>query len=93
MPTMTTKVIGFRPPDEEWKKMKAIWDSCKAAGNVQVPEAVQFFFNWCEPDPNGIKTELKTVKWSDEDAMAEGLELKVTDIPKNVTVIRFSNSW
>lgn len=91
MPTMMTKVTGFRPPDEEWKKMKAIWDSCKA-GNVEPPELVQEFFNWCDPDPNGIDVELPVTEWNDGES-SEGLELKVKDIPKNVTVIRFSNSW
>ena len=90
--SMSTSVKGFRPPDEEWKKMKAIWDACKAAGNVEPPEPVQEFFNWHEPDPNGIDVHLRVTKWNNNEC-SEGLELKVEDIPKNVTVIRFYNSW
>jgi len=88
--SMSTSVKGFRPPDEKWKRMKAIWDTCKAA-NIEPPELVQEFFDWHEPDPKGIEVHLRVTKWGAE--MSDGCELKVEDIPKNVTVIRFYNSW
>ena len=88
--SMTTTVIGFRPPDETWKKMKTVWDSCEKAG-IDIPDEVFDFFNATDIDPNGIQVELPTREWRNEGE--EGYEIDVKDIPKNVTIIRFSNSW
>ncbi len=87
---MSTRVIGFTPPDETWRKMKAIWDSCKDAG-VPIPLQVIDFFNDEEPNPNGVKVKLPVTEWKDDSS--EGFELKVSDIPPHVHVIRFYNSW
>jgi len=58
---MHTHVIGFRPPDAKWKKMKEVHDACIAA-NVEIPEEVDEFFNWEPPDPRGVKVELEDEK-------------------------------
>lgn len=81
-------VRGFRPPDEKWHQMKAVWDSCEAAG-IEVPDEVDGFF--CEedegkPDPQGITVELPVKEWRG----SCGYELAVRDIPESVTHIRFS---
>ncbi len=95
---MSTNVIGFRPPDDQWKKMKAIWDSCKEAG-IDPPEEVEDFFE-SDPDEKGIEIKLSALsddshecctEWSN--ANAEGYEVEVSKIPKNITHIRFYNSW
>jgi len=87
---MSTCVIGFIPPDAKWKKMKAIWDSCKVAG-VSVPKEVDDFFNNEDPDSAGVEKEIPSKKWGEEGA--SGYEIEIDKIPKDVKIIRFYNSW
>jgi hypothetical protein len=87
-------IVGLRPPNDKWKKMKAIYDSC-VAGEVPIPKAVEDFFNGEPPDATGVKVPLPghiSVKaWRDDSA--EGIEVDVTMLPKGVTILRFYNSW
>jgi len=89
---MSTHIVGFRPPDEKWKAMKAIWDACRKA-DVSVPREVDDFFNGEVPDPAGVEVPLKEAvrDWGDESR--DGFEVDVTKLPKDVTIIRFYNSW
>lgn len=101
---MSTHVVGFKPPDEKWRKMKAAWDSCTAAG-VDVPKEIGEFFNWSAPDERGVIVKLEEWKdgkkvlheclreWSEDTHTREGYEIDVTKLPKDVTVLRFYNSW
>lgn len=79
-------VHGFRPPDKEWEQMQAVWESCKAAG-VEIPQAVIDFFDDGAPDPGGICVQLPLTEWGDGNW--QGYELKVADIPPQVTTLRF----
>lgn len=94
---MSTHVVGFKPPDEKWKKMKSAWDACRAA-NVVPPGEVMDFFNHEPPDDSGVEvspTALKktgaVTEWSNDHA--SGYEVDVKKLPADVTVIRFYNSW
>ena len=87
---MSTHVIGFVPPDAKWKKMKAIWDSCGAAG-IAVPKEVDDFFGGEAPDERGVEKEIPYEDYSEE--CKEGFEIEVDKIPKDVKVIRFVNSY
>lgn len=88
---MSTYVEGFMEPDEQFKKMYAAYKACEDAG-IDPPDEVSEFFNYETPDPTGMKVEdLPTHEYSDE--YREGVEIRVADIPKKVTVIRFVNSW
>ena len=88
---MSTGIVGFVPPDENWQKMKAARDACIAAG-LAIPREVEEFFGSEEPDPAGQEVELTVREWSDGD-MREGYELDVSAIPPHVRVVRFYNSW
>ncbi len=70
--------------------MKAIYDAYQDAG-LPTPDEVLKFFNYEPPDIAGVEVELPTTPWNDE--YSEGFELRVEDIPSNVRVIRFLNSW
>ncbi len=90
---MSTNVIGFRPPDEKWKKMKAVWDACLAA-DTDIPEDVNTFFNGDPPDERGVEVELTgpcCAEWSDD--YRQGYEIDVTKLPEGLAIIRFYNSW
>ncbi len=90
--SMSTHVIGFVPPDEQWQKMKAIWDACEAAG-IPVPEEVDDFFGDTGPDPAGVEVDLDPLLREWHGDSGAGFELDVTAIPSKVKTIRFYNSW
>ena len=93
---MSTYVKGFRPPDEKFKKMEAAYKTCKAAG-IPMPMEIEDFFDGAEPDPNGVEidltigTDAAAKKWND--GCSQGYDVDVSKLPKDVTVIRFINSW
>lgn len=78
-------VHGFRPPDERWDQMKAIYDSCKAAG-VSPPGEVEEFFDYTRPDDAGAEVEIPIKAWNSE--YASGYEINIKDLPKDVYIIR-----
>jgi hypothetical protein len=91
---MHTVVIGFRPPDEKWKAMKAVWDACEKA-NTPIPNEVMKFFNDGRPDPAGVEVRLEgtpAVKEYCAD-MADGFEIDVTKLPAGLTIVRVYNSY
>jgi hypothetical protein len=94
---MSTHVVGFKPPDEKWQRMKAAWDACKTAG-VDVPEEIERYFEGEEPDPQGVEIDDDALTqcgaltpWTDD--YAEGFQLEISKLPRDVRVIRFYNSW
>ena len=95
--SMSTYVIGFRPPDEKWKKMKAVYDAC-VAGGIGMPEEVVEFFNGEEPDATGVKVDLTSTKKGGPvtkfgDEYGQGLQIDLTKLPKDIKILRFINSW
>lgn len=88
--SMSTNVVGFAPPDEKYRRMKAIWDACKAA-DIKMPGEVNEFFDGQEPDPQGVEVIIKHKKWSDD--MRDGIEVEIAALPPHVKVIRFYTAW
>jgi hypothetical protein len=89
----STHVVGFRPADEKWNKMKAVWNACESAG-VEIPkEAMDFFDSVAPGDRPGAEVELGEALQEWEDDSRQGYELDVTKLPPDVKVIRFYNSW
>ena len=94
--SMSTHVVGFRPPDEEWKKMRAVWDACNRA-DITVPAAVLDFFNFTSPDDSGVEVELGKYKCITEyhppESPRQGYEVDVRKLPPDIVMIRFYNSY
>ncbi len=88
--SMSTHVEGFVPADEEYAKMKAVWDACDSAG-IEIPEDVFDFFDEVKPTGLGMRIDLKLEDYRNGED--EGFKLLVSDIPKNVKTILFFNSW
>ena len=91
--SMSTHIVGFRPADAKWKKMKAVWDACEAA-RTEIPKEVFNFFGESPPgDKPGAEVDIKTAlrEWSDE--TRSGYELDLEKLPTDVKVLRFYNSW
>jgi hypothetical protein len=94
---MSTHVVGFKPPGAKWRQMKAVWDACQAAG-IEVPDEVDVYFDGGPPDPAGVEVGIEDLRaagalrdWGNNHA--DGFELDVAKLPKDVTVVRFYNSW
>jgi hypothetical protein len=93
---MSTRVVGFRPPDAKWKRMKDIYDACESA-EIELPAAVMEFFDGEDPNdsPGGVLVDLDKSKcvtpYRSDDA--EGFDVDITKLPKDVTILRFTNSW
>ena len=92
--SMSSHVVGFKPPDDKWKKMKKAYDACIEAG-INVPENVEEFFNYEEPDDAGVEVELEEHACCKEynADMRQGFEIDVSKLPKDVKIIRFYNSY
>lgn len=88
--SMSTHVVGIKPPDADWLKMKEVWDVC-TEGGYDPPEAVQKFFGWQTPDPDGVQCEIPHEECTDEDC--DGFQIEIAKIPPGVKIIRFYNSW
>lgn len=88
--SMSTHVVGFRPPDDKYQRMRAVYEACTAAG-TSTPREVLEFFEGEEPSENGTIVEIKSYPYKGD--MCEGLEVDITDLPRGVKVIRFYNAW
>lgn len=91
---MNTHIVGFVPPDDKWKQMRAVWDACEEAG-IKAPNEVIDFFEGAEPDEQGA-----TVQLDHHDAVSEynaemksGYEVDLQKLPANVRYLRFYNSY
>ncbi|HEC72098.1 MAG: hypothetical protein ACTSW7_00740 [Candidatus Thorarchaeota archaeon] len=89
--SMSTHVVGFKPPDEKWKKMKDIWDACNVAA-VPIPDEVNKFFGYSIPDSAGVEAEIEYRAYDDGNGR-DGFEVDIKKLPEDVTIIRFWNSW
>jgi hypothetical protein len=90
--SMSTHIVGFRPADQKWKEMKAIWDACTKAG-VDIPDAVDEFFDGEDPgDKPGDEVVLGAAvkEWSVDEQ--DGYELDLSKLPPDVKFIRFYNA-
>lgn len=79
---------GIKPPDNKWKQMKKIYDSCQDAG-VTVPEEVQEFFEDEPPDESGVVVSLPSdtyTEWRTE--CYWGYEIDLTKLDKNIKLLR-----
>ena len=76
-------VEGIVPPDEDWKKMKKIWDACKEAG-VRPPNEVYDYFDGNDPDELGQVVDIKQKECD------RGYEVYLKDIPAKVKILRFA---
>lgn len=92
--SMSTHVVGFRPPDAKWKRMKSVYETCIKA-DVPIPEEVSTYFDDEEPDEAGVEINLEDTEacseWSY--SASEGYEIDVTKLPKDLKIIRVYNSY
>ncbi len=80
-------VSGITPPDDEYQKMKAIWDSC-TAGGIEVPEQVSEYFDWKNPDPKGIARDVDEATTRVSDEYSYGYDIEISKLNPNIRFIR-----
>jgi hypothetical protein len=93
--SMSTCVKAFRPPDEKFKGMLSVYNQCTKLG-ISIPDEVNAFFNREVPDPTGVEIDLKKVEGCLKYYRAnsrEGIEVDIAKLPKDITILRFVNSW
>jgi ATP-dependent Clp protease ATP-binding subunit ClpA len=88
MKKQSLHVVGIREPDEQWLRMKTVFDACQAA-HVDLPSAVEQFFGALGPDESGMPMDLSAsiVDWSTTEHT--GVELILAHLPEKVTRLRF----
>jgi len=90
---MDTYVVGYTGVQEKvFKEMKAVFDAC-AKACVPLPKEVDEYFNGEEPDELGIEKDLGDAVQEYSVDMRDGFQVELAKIPKNITHIRFINSY
>jgi hypothetical protein len=93
MSRMEPFVVGFRPPDEEYYRMRASYD-CHCELDLDPPHQVTDYFGLMGmPDEAGTEVPLGDAVQEWEGFMSEGYEIHLDKLPEDVKVIRFFNSW
>jgi hypothetical protein len=96
---MDTFVVAFRPPDEEYFRMKALYEESMAVASnscsqPDLPDdVIKCFCCMGEPDDAGAEVVLGDALQEWEGFMSEGYEIHIDKLPKDVRVVRFINSW
>ena len=93
--SMSTHIVGIRPPDDLWRKHKAIWDACAAVDICPPRETMEFF--GCEaPDDAGILIHVRELG----DAVTDwtvgargGFQVEIAKLPTRITHLRFYNAY
>jgi hypothetical protein len=90
---MSTHVVGFIPPDDKWRQMKAVYEACSKA-QVVVPMEVRDFFNGEAPgNKPGMEVLLGDAAKQWHDDYRQGIEVNLKKLPPDVTILRFYNTW
>lgn len=94
--SMSSHVVFLRSKDnEEYQKMLKVKRVCDETG-IEYPKEVESYFSGDgdyeigEDVPLYMDADKETKEYNGD--MEKGLEIKVSDIPKGVEVIRFYNS-
>ena len=96
--SMSMYIVGIRKADATWLKMRAVYDACMEA-KVEIPESVDHYFGGLPPDIRGVTVDLKiggtsaVQPWTDDRLAADGFEIELSKLPKDLTHLRFYNSW
>ena len=94
---MSTHIQGFVSPDDPtYKKHCKVLDVCLEAG-VSLPDETAKYFGQKKPyedmaeEKLEVNIEIVAHEWSGE--TAQGYEIIISELPKDVHKIRFCNSW
>lgn len=90
---MSMHVVGYRAPDEEWRKKVEAYRACLDAG-VKVPDELDAFFQYEDPTGKpGIEVPIKAAVSKLAENDLTGYEVDLTKLPAGLKVLRFYASW
>ena len=92
--SMETYVLGFKPADDKFKKMKEVYLKCGELG-IDPPREVEDYFDGSGVVDGGVRVEIEEHECCSEysDGCRNGFEIDVTKLPKDVKIVRFYNSY
>lgn len=95
---MSTHITAFRDQNGKLKEMLEIKDFCDSKGVSYPAEVNEYFGSEANERSKYLResmSELSVKDWVKpwNDDMQEGYEVNVKDIPAEVSIIRFYNSW
>lgn len=92
---MSTFVKGYRDPNGIYEKHVRVLEACREAG-ISLPKETALFFNCDHPDDvdpsEALRVKVPYKEVNPYDA-AEGYEITLSELPKDVSRIVFINSW
>lgn len=89
--SMSSYVYGLRDTkDPEYQKMAAALNACVAA-NLPLPKPLEQYFKGSSDPEESLQVEIKFKKVNKE--MTTCYDVILADLPPDVKVIRFCNSW
>ena len=91
---MSTHVEAIGKPDAKFKKMLAVYRSCRTA-DIEPPNEVQEYFKWDEPRDEGFQMNAEQTEYCSEinEESRSGFCIELAKIPEGITHIRFWNSY
>ena len=91
---MSTSVLGFKPADEKFYKMKSVFESCQELG-IAPPDEVEDYFDGYGVEGDGVRVEIEEMDCCSEysNETESGYEVDITKLPKDIKIIRFYNSF
>ncbi len=94
---MSTSIIGFVSSENEtYKKHCKVLRACIDANINKLPEETAEYFGVNFPDKylfeDKLEVKIPHSEWDDGDT-SQGYEIKVSEIPEGVEIIRFFNSY
>lgn len=90
---MTTHIVGYRPEDEKWHQMKAVWDACVKAGTDTPHEVVRFFDGMPPESKCGLEVDISNATREYQTRGVGGHEVDISKLPKDVSIIRFYKAY
>ncbi len=93
---ISTSVKGFVSPNNEtYKKHSKVLIACIEAGVSELPKETAEYFGSKYPEEYLLedKLEVPIIKHEYNEEMVDGFEIIVSEIPKDVYMIRFTNSY
>ncbi len=96
---MSTRIEAFiEDTDPTYQKFKKVLLACNEAG-INLPKEAQEYFGYTYPELEALNEKLKVklrlgVHYMEYKAdMIDGFEIKLSNLPKEITTIRFINSY
>ena len=91
--SMSMHVVGYQIADEQWNKMKAVWDACAAVGVYPPEEVLRFFRHEYPKDAPGQDVDISDCVSLIKQECSQGYEVALEALPESVRFIRFVCSW